>query len=44
MDNTSIIIAECITLRNDTIAAKDHEFLNLEIKDNLKIALKTMSS
>ena len=37
MDNTSIIIAECITLRNDTIA-KDHEFLNLGIKDGLKIS------
>ena len=32
--NPSIIIAECMTLRDDILVAKNNEFLNLEIEDN----------
>ena len=34
IDNASIIIAECMTLRDDILVAKNNEFLNLEIEDN----------
>ena len=32
--NPSIIIAECMTLRNGILVSKNNEFLNLEIEDN----------
>ena len=34
ISNPSIIIAECMTLRDDILVAKNNEFLNLEIEDN----------
>ena len=34
ISNTSIIIVECMTLRDDILVAKNNEFLNLEIEDN----------
>ena len=37
--NVSIIIAECITLRDDMLNAKNNGFLNLEIEGDLKIVI-----
>lgn len=37
--NASIIIAECMTLRDDMLAAKNNRFLNLEIEGDSKIVI-----
>ena len=37
--NPSIIIAECMTLRDDMLAAKNNRFLNLEIEGDSKIII-----
>lgn len=38
-NNTSIIIAECMTLRDDVLATKHKGFLNLEIESDSKIVI-----
>ena len=37
IDNVSIIIAECIILRDDLLTGKNNEFLNLKIENDSKI-------
>ena len=39
IDNASIIIAECMTLRDEVLVAKNHEFLNLDVEGYLKIVI-----
>ena len=39
ISNTSIIIAEYMTLRDDISVIKNNEFLNLEIEGNSKIII-----
>ena len=36
---SSIIIAECVALRDSVLAAKNNGFLNLEIEDDSKIVI-----
>ena len=35
--NVSIIIVECIVLRDDSLTGKNNEFLNLKIENDSKI-------
>ena len=37
--NSSIIVTECITLRDDMLVVKKKSFLNLEIEGNSKIVI-----
>ena len=39
ISNVSIIITEYMTLRYDMLAAKNNEFLNIEIEGYLKIVI-----
>ena len=43
LGNASIIIAECIALRDDVVATIYNVFTNLEIEGDSKIIIKTSS-
>lgn len=39
IDNSSIIVAECMTLRNCTLVANNKGFLDLEIKEYMPVTI-----